>query len=81
VSYSTTNQTISNLSFGENASTCVGGGDSGGAVYQENGTWDAHAVGIINGTNNQGGLFTNCRNYFTPIGYVATDWRGSIKTS
>ncbi len=81
VYYSNSNQTINNLSFGENASTCVGGGDSGGAVYQENGTSDAYAVGIISGTNNQGGLFTNCRNYFTPIGYVATDWGGSIKTS
>jgi len=80
VTYSNSNQTITNLSFGENASTCVGSGDSGGAVYQENGTSDAYAVGIISGTNNQGGLFTNCRNYFTPIGYVATDWGGSIKT-
>lgn len=81
VSYPDLNQTISNLSFGENASTCAGGGDSGGAVYQENGTLDAYAVGIISGTNNEGGGWTNCRNYFTPIGYVASDWGGSIKTS
>lgn len=81
VYYSNSNLTINCLSFGENASTCVGSGDSGGAVYRENGTSDSYAVGIISGTNDQGGLFTNCRNYFTPIGYVVTDWGGSIKTS
>jgi hypothetical protein len=72
---------MKNLSVGENADTCVGSGDSGGSVYQQSGSGSAYAVGIISGDNGQGSGWTNCRNYFTPISYVADDFGGSIKTS
>jgi len=74
-------QTYTKLSVGENASTCVGSGDSGGAVYQVSGSSNALAVGIISGSNNHGILFTNCRSYFTPIGILVSDYGGSLKTT
>ena len=74
-------QTYTKLSVGENADTCVGGGDSGGAVYQQSESSAIYAVGIISGTNGQGSLLTNCRNYFTPIGVLVADYGGSLKTS
>jgi hypothetical protein len=83
VTYTNTSphQVVKNLTVGENATTCTGGGDSGGAVYQQSGTADAYAMGIISGNNGQGVGLTNCRNYFTPIGYVSSDFGGSLKTS
>jgi len=72
-------QTFYDLSVGENSWDCFGGGDSGGAVYLRSGTSNAIAVGIVSGTNNQGIGTTNCRNYYTPIGFVQWDWGGSLK--
>jgi len=83
VTYTNTSpsQVVKNLTVGENATTCTGHGDSGGAVYQQSGSSNAYAMGIISGNNGQGIGPTNCRNYFTPIGYVASDFGGSLKTS
>jgi hypothetical protein len=83
VTYTNTNpsQVVKNLTVGENATTCTGHGDSGGAVYQQSGSSNAYAMGIISGNNGQGIGPTNCRNCFTPIGYVASDFGGSLKTS
>lgn len=71
-------QTYTSLSFAEHASSCFGGGDSGGAMYVTV-SGGANGVGIISGTNNQGAGLTNCRNYFTPLSYVAADFGGAIK--
>jgi len=72
-------QTYTNLSIAEHVSDCTGGGDSGGAVYLTSGTSDAKAVGIISGSNHSGALLTNCRNYFTPLSYIASDYGGSLR--
>jgi len=50
-----------------------------GAVYLANSDGSATAVGVISGSNDQGVAWTNCRNYFTPISYVASDWGGAIR--
>ena len=74
-------QTFKNLSVGENESVCFRDGDSGGSVYLRLLGGTAAAVGIVSGTNNSGGLFTNCRNYFTPVGVVVADFGGTPRTS
>jgi hypothetical protein len=71
---------MSNVDVGENDSQCVGGGDSGGAVYQTSGSDNAYGIGIISGDNGQGWGPTNCRNYYTPLHLVASDLGGAIKT-
>lgn len=63
----------------EDASECVQGGDSGGALYLQNGSTGSYAVGVLSGTNNQGALLTNCRNYYTPVKFVY--YGGAIRTS
>jgi hypothetical protein len=80
VYYSNSGQTMSNVDVGENDSQCVGGGDSGGAVYQTSGSDNAYGIGIISGDNGQGWGPTNCRNYYTPLHLVASDLGGAIKT-
>lgn len=63
----TNGPTYAGMSIAEDASECVRGGDSGGAVYLQSGSSSATAVGVISGTNNQGAGPTNCRNYYSPI--------------
>jgi hypothetical protein len=72
-------QSFSNLTVAEHISDCFGGGDSGGAVYLQSGTSAAKAVGVISGDNGGGALWINCRNYYTPIHYVASDFGGSLQ--
>ncbi|WP_444665396.1 trypsin-like serine protease [Cellulomonas sp. CW35] len=81
------NQTLSyggmrftKISVAEHSSTCTKDGDSGGAFYL-NVSGGVHAVGVISGSNGGGALTTNCRNYYTPISFVAANFGGSIKTS
>lgn len=74
-------QTFNTISFGENASTCIGEGDSGGAVYTRRSGGEARAVGVISGSNGAGVVWTNCRNYYTPISVVTEDFGGSLKVA
>ena len=74
------NQVMKNLSVAEDASECVSSGDSGGAFYLRVNDNVSDAVGIISGTNSQGGGATNCRSYFTPVGFTS-DYGGSLETS
>jgi hypothetical protein len=69
---SITNYTVSypsaaykGLTVAEDAVECVSGGDSGGAIYLDQGA-EAQAVGI-SGTNNSGGGPMNCRSYYSPL--------------
>jgi hypothetical protein len=77
----TPNQVFNKLTVGENQSTCIGHGDSGGAVYLQRANGTAYAIGVISGTNNRGGGWTNCRSFYTPIGLVTQDFGGSLKVA
>lgn len=76
--YSNSNQTYTNLTIAE-GSECVQPGDSGGAFYLNYGT-GASAVGIASGTDNFTGGGGVCRNFYTPIRFVAQDYGGAIKS-
>jgi hypothetical protein len=69
---------VTDVSVVQDASECVRGGDSGGAVYEQSGSSGALAVGIISGTNNEGIGVLNCKNYYTPVKYIY--FGGRIKT-
>lgn len=73
-------QGFNGLTFAEHSSDCVGGGDSGGAVYLQYQTSSARALGVISGSNYRGTLWENCRSYYTPLHKLATDFGGSILT-
>ncbi|MDP4013702.1 MAG: hypothetical protein U0990_10700 [Candidatus Nanopelagicales bacterium] len=74
-----TKATVANLTVAEHSSACIGKGDSGGAFYLTRPSGGVRAVGVISGTNNGGGSWTNCRNYYTPLEYVASDFGGAVK--
>lgn len=59
-------QNFCGITIVEDASECVSGGDSGGAVYRNKSNGKVDALGIISGANYQGVGPTNCRNYYTP---------------
>ncbi|MDZ7578766.1 MAG: hypothetical protein U0904_11420 [Candidatus Nanopelagicales bacterium] len=77
--YSAIKMTVANLTVAEHSSACVGKGDSGGAFYLTRPSGGVRAVGVISGTNNQGPGPLNCRNYYTPLEYVASDFGGAVK--
>jgi hypothetical protein len=78
VTYNNNGQTYKNLTVAEDSANCFEPGDSGGAVYMQSGSSNAYAVGVISGDNGQGAGPTNCRNYYTPIGYVTGDFGGNL---
>jgi len=75
------NQTFNKLTIGNNASTCVESGDSGGAVYLIRPNGEALAVGVVSGADWDGWGPLNCHSYYTPIGIVTQDFGGSLKVT
>ncbi|WP_159450072.1 trypsin-like serine protease [Demequina sp. NBRC 110056] len=76
----TSGRTYKSLTFAEHNAQCVRQGDSGGAFYTQRSDGAANAIGVTSGTNNGGSGATNCRNYYTPISYVAQDFGGALRT-
>lgn len=71
-------QKYTGLTVAEHASQCTKKGDSGGAYYVTNSSnTTVRVVGVISGSNGQGGGWTNCRNYYTPTVAILTGLGGS----